>query len=94
VYFLMSSSALSVADFIARWRAASSEAADLQQAVEDAGVDVLRQQRVEHARRRWARRSRAGGARRTWPASLALDDLERQQADDLGSWVTIDTKRV
>jgi hypothetical protein len=28
VYFLMSSSALSVADFIARWRAASSDAAD------------------------------------------------------------------
>ena len=27
VYFLMSSSALSVADFIARWRAASSDAA-------------------------------------------------------------------
>jgi hypothetical protein len=47
VYFLMSSSALSVADFIARWRAASSEAAT-GAAVEDAAGDVLRQQRVEH----------------------------------------------
>ena len=80
----MSSSALSVADFIARWRAASSEAAAPEQAGADAGGDVLRQQRVEHlrgARLELVERQQVVGVRRL---ASSLDDLERQQPDDLG----------
>ena len=48
----MRSSALSVADFIARWRAACSDAAGVEQRGVDARVDVARQQKVEDALRR------------------------------------------
>ena len=47
VRLLMSSSALSVAAFMARRRAADSDAADVEQRRVDAGLDVARQQRVE-----------------------------------------------
>ena len=48
---LISSSALSVALFIARWRNACSLAPPVEQRGVDAGLDVARQQRVEDRRR-------------------------------------------
>ena len=43
----MRSSALSVADFIARWRAACSDAARVEQRREQARLDVAREEAVE-----------------------------------------------